>query len=333
MIALEILSAAPGLSVQDVGRPGYRRFGVSVSGALDQRALALANALVGNPQGAAAVEIPLAGATFRAVGGPVLVAALGPGVVLDVEGNRVGARSLQVPEGVRITVGAPRGGVCGYLAVAGGIRRAPDLGSRSFHMRSCIGGPAIGAKTLLPCATLPPGAYEQALELDWRPPPGPIRFVSGPQEERFTPEALAAFRKDPFTVSPRSDRMGYRLWGPRLAHANGHDIVSEGVLPGSIQVPGDGQPIVLMRDCQTTGGYPKIGTVISADLDRLAQCPSGTVVRFTPVTREEAIAAAHAEATELARLIAAVRPASRSDGSTWLLSQNLIGGAVTGSDL
>ncbi len=332
MTALEILSAAPGLSVQDAGRPGYRRFGVSVSGALDLRALALANALVGNPQGAAAVEILLAGAAFRAMGGPVLVAALGPGMILDAGAGPVGARSLLVAEGVRIAVGGPQGGVCGYLAVAGGIRSAPDLGSRSFHMRSCIGGPAIGAGTLLPCAALPPAAQERALDADWRPSPGPIRFVPGPQEERFTPEALAAFRTRSFTVSPRSDRMAYRLSGPRLAHAHGHDIVSEGVLPGSIQVPGDGQPIVLMRDCQTTGGYPKIGTVISADLDRLAQCPPGTVVRFTPVTREVAIAAACAGAADLARLIAAVGGAPRAHDSAWLLSQNLIGGAVTGSE-
>ncbi len=332
MIALEILSAAQGLSVQDAGRPGYRRFGVPVSGALDQRALAIANALVGNPPNAAAVEIVLAGAAFRAIGGPALVAACGPGVVLEAEGDAVGGRSLLVPEGVRITVSAPQGGVCAYLAVAGGIRSAPDLGSRSFHMRSGIGGPSIGAGTLLPCAILPPGAQERTLDLEWRPAPGPIRFVPGPQEERFTPEALAAFCNEPFTVSPRSDRMGYRLQGPRLTHADGHDIVSEGVLPGSIQVPGDGQAIVLMRDCQTTGGYPKIGNVISADLGRLAQCSPGTAVRFTPVSRDEAIAAAHVEAAELARLISAIGPVSRAKASAWLLSQNLIGGAVTGCD-
>lgn len=332
MTALGIVRTAPGLSVQDGGRRGYRRFGVPLSGAMDLRALALANALVGNPPDAAALEIPFSGDEFRAEGGPLLVAAVGPGVRLDVGGRvAAGQRSLRAEPGERIVLGPVRGGVFSYLAVAGGLLVPPDLVSRSFHLRSGIGGPAPGPGDLLPCLAAPDGAVERILDAEWQWGAGPIRFVPGPQEDRFTQAALATFCSAPFEVDRRSDRMAMRLGGPRLDHTRGHDIVTDGVVPGSVQVPGDGHPIVLMRDCQTTGGYPKIGTVISADLDRLAQCPPGSEVTFRAVTQAEGISFAREGAAALARLLGCVRPAPRSDDSAYLLSRNLIGGVVSGT--
>jgi biotin-dependent carboxylase-like uncharacterized protein len=299
---------------------------------MDRRALALANALVGNPPDAAALEVAFGGAVFRAEGGPLLVAAVGPGVTLEVGGRTLAAmRSARAEAGDRIVLGPVRGGMFAYVAVAGGLLMPVDLGSRAFHARSGIGGPPLRPDTRLPCADRPEAAERQLAD----PVPddtGPIRYVPGPQEHRFTEAARAAFRTARYEVAARSDRMGLRLAGQGLEHVSGHDIVSDGVVPGSVQVPGDGQPIVLMRDCQTTGGYPKIGTVISADLDRLAQCPPGHAIFFTSVTQTEAIAAARARAAEIARLCAAVRSVPRSDDSAFLLSQNLIGGVVSGAE-
>jgi biotin-dependent carboxylase-like uncharacterized protein len=333
MSALEIISAPPVLSIQDTGRTGFRRFGVALSGAMDQRALALANALVGNAPNAAALELAYGNASFLAMDGPLLVALVGPGAVVELAGRiHAGSCSVVIESGVQITAYAARDGVFSYFAVADGIRTPPELGSRSFHLRSGIGGPALAVGDHLPCAgtTLRP-----ALRLpdgDWRAAPGPIRFVPGPQQDRFADRAQATFASSPFTIGHRSDRMALRLSGPSLSHSCGHDIVSDGVMPGSIQVPGDGQPIVLMRDCQTTGGYPKIGTVISADLDRLAQCPPGAAITFKPVTQAEAIAAAQANAADITRIRTRIQSAPAIESSAYLLSQNLIGGVVSGTE-
>lgn len=333
MTTLEIVAAPPGLSVQDGGRVGFRRFGVALSGAMDRRALALANALVGNVPDAAAIEVAYGAAIFRAVDGPLRVAFVGPGTSFEVDGMvHPGGQSVVIGPGAQITTPAARGGVFSYLAVAGGILTPPELGSRSFHLRSGIGGPALGVGSHLPCAETSSGTALRLPDVDWRPETGPIRYVPGPQEDRFTDAAHATFGTTRFAIGHRSDRMALRLNGARIAHAHGHDIVSDGVMPGSIQVPGDGQPIVLMRDCQTTGGYPKIGTVISADLDRLAQCAPGTEITFAAVTQAEAITAARTDAAEIARLCASIGPVSRADNSEFLLSQNLIGGVVSGSE-
>lgn len=333
MTALEIISAPPILSVQDAGRVGYRRFGVALSGAMDRRALALANALVGNAPDAAALELAYGSARFRAVNGPLIVALVGPGASFELDGQvRAGGCSVFIEPGGQFTARAARDGVFSYLAVAGGIRTPRELGSRSFHLRSGIGGPALTAGCHLPCADNPATAALRLPDADWWAKSGPIRYVPGPQDDRFSDQAHDIFRTTRFVIGHRSDRMAMRLGGGPIPHASGHDIVSDGVVPGSIQVPGDGQPLVLMRDCQTTGGYPKIGTVISADLDRLAQCLPGSEITFEPVSLAEAIAAARHDAAEIARIRALIRPAPVTDSSAFLLSQNLIGGVVSGTD-
>lgn len=332
MTELEIVQCGPGVSVQDAGRYGFRRFGVSTAGAMDRRALALANTLAGNPPDAAALELPLAGAEFRVVGGPILLAAHGPGTTLAVSGRAVSEQSsVRLADGDVVMIGPPREGVYGYVAVAGGILTRPVLGSRSCHRRSGIGGDVLSPGDRLPCGggsgnaplSFPEGAMHDS--------GGAVRIVPGPQADYFEEATWLRLLSSSYRISPRSDRMGLRLEGPVLQSSMGHDIVSEGVVSGSVQVPGDGSPIVLGRDCQTTGGYPKIATVISADLDRLAQVPMGRDVRFRMVSAGDAIDAARRSAFWRSSLKLAAEPVS--DSLPDLLTHNLIGGITKGDDL
>ncbi len=333
MTALEIIQCSPGMSVQDAGRSGYRRFGVSTAGAMDRRALALANILVGNQTDTAALELPLSGATFRIVGGPVLVAAGGPGTTLTLSGQPVPEHtSVQAVGGDTIAVGAPLEGVYSYLAVEGGIKTVPVLGSRSFHRRSGIGGDLLSPGDRLPChggSARTPLLFPERIRYDGAE--DAVRIIAGPQAGFFEEQTWSGFLSARYRISPQSDRMGLRLDGPGLRSAKGHDILSEGVAPGSIQVPGDGHPIVLGRDCQTSGGYPKIATVISADLDRLAQIPIGRDVSFRLVSQADAIDAARRSARWLKALEAAVKSVGANPFD--LHSHNLIGGVTKGDDL
>jgi biotin-dependent carboxylase-like uncharacterized protein len=325
MSALTVEACGPGTTVQDAGRTGFRRFGVSTAGAMDRLALALANVLVGNHPGTAAVEFTLVGGRFRTVDTTVAVAAVGAFLTVDGRPIPAGSGALAGP-GASIAVGPARGGVYAYLAVGGGIDSPPAMGSRSVHRRSAIGGGPLGPGDMLPLG--PDGAdVPRRLPLP-EPTTGPIRLMFGPQDDHFTDAALAALTATDWTVMPRSDRMGCRLDGAVLPHARGFNIVSDGVVPGSVQVPGDGRPIVLMRDCQTTGGYPKIATVIGPDLDRLAQVPPGGTVRFAAVARTEAVAAAAALRQRIDGLAALARPAGADPSSEDLLALNLIGGVV-----
>ncbi|MEM1431188.1 MAG: biotin-dependent carboxyltransferase family protein [Pseudomonadota bacterium] len=325
MGALEVLSCGPGLTVQDAGRTGYLRFGVPTAGAMDRAALALANALVGNAPEAAALELPFLGATFRMRSGATVIGAAGAGAVLAINEIPVPAASAAlVRAGDRVAVSPACGGVYTYLAIAGGIAVAPEMGSRSSHMRTGFGPAQLAAGDHVPLAD--EAGSEAALRYIGAAAPGdgPIRVVPGPQDSHFGEGVWAAFLGAAFRVSARSDRMGLRLDGPRLPSARGHDIVSEGVVPGSIQVPGDGQPIVLGRDCQTTGGYPKIATVISADLGRLAQFPPGAEIRFRTVSADEAIEAARSLADWVAALPGGMRSARTEPAE--LTRHNLISG-------
>jgi allophanate hydrolase subunit 2 len=155
-----------------------------------------------------------------------------------------------------------------------------------------------------------------------------IRVMLGPQDDYFTPETISLLLESEFTISPQADRMGFQLTGPKLEHAKGFNIVSDGIVDGHIQVPGSGQPIVLMRDRQTTGGYPKIATVISADLGRFAQARPGTKVRFKAVSRDEAVAAARQLKDWIAGLPSHLTPVRFDLTTEHLLSRNLIGGTV-----
>jgi 5-oxoprolinase (ATP-hydrolysing) subunit C len=332
MIDLVVKSCGPMTALQDRGRLGYQRFGVSPSGAMDRRALAMANALVGNPMEAAAVEFVNLGGALTCEGGDLHLAVAGAGCSASVEGTPVAPlTSFVLKEGQSLEVGHPRTGTFAYLAVAGGFAVEPQLGSVSFHLRSRLGGlkgAPLQAGNRLPCRPEAQGGEPVQLTVDSLEETGPIRVMLGPQDDYFTPEALRLFLDSEFTISPQADRMGFQLTGPKLEHAKGFNIVSDGIVDGHIQVPGSGQPIVLMRDRQTAGGYPKIATVISADLARLAQMRSGAGLRFKAVEREEAVAAARQLKDWIAALPTHLTPVRYALTTEHLLSRNLIGGTV-----
>jgi 5-oxoprolinase (ATP-hydrolysing) subunit C len=327
--ALRVVACGSGATLQDAGRFGLQRHGVSPAGAMDSVALARANALVGNPLTAAGVELTLAGASFAVEGGPVLVAVEGGGAALAVGGRAVppSTSALAAPGDV-VTIGPCRGGVYACLAVGGGFDLPPEFGSLSLHRRSGIGAPPLAPGTVLPIGAsaaptprrLPP---EPAVE-------GSFRIMAGPQDDWFGPDAMALLTSAAFGVGMASDRMGVRLEGAILVHARGFNIVSDGIVAGAIQVPGDGRPIVLMRDRQTTGGYPKIATVITADLPRFAQLSPGAEARFRLVGRDEAATAAREMRRRIAGFAAAAAPAIVRPTTEALLAANLIDGVVAG---
>lgn len=333
--ALEILSSGIGVSIQDAGRTGYRSIGVPVSGALDPRLLAAANGLAGNAPDVAGLELRLVATALKAVGGPLRVALAGDVstrlLSASGEGRTVAAwSSVTLFDGDVLQIGRPRG--TAYLAVAGGILTPEMLGSRSTYARAGLG------QSLAPGDRLPCAVFTDDLQRDWRAArpllhaSGPIRVMSGPQLDHFSAAARDVFFGAAFVVTPAHDRMGLRLAGPPLQHLErGADIVSDGVTPGAIQVPADGQPIVLLADCQTVGGYPKIATVIRADLPRLAHVEAGEVLRFCCVDAAEAAAARRAQALGLADWLAALQPAGTLDTAS-LLSANLAGAAVRGDE-
>lgn len=332
MIDLVVKSCGPMTALQDRGRLGYQRFGVSPSGAMDPRALAMANALVGNPPGMAAIEFVNLGGGFTCEGGDLHLAVAGAGSSVSIDGTPVlPLTSVVLKEGQTLEVGHPRTGTFAYLAVAGGFTVEPQLGSLSFHLRSRLGGlkgAPLQAGNRLACRPEPQGGEPMQLPVDLPEETGPLRVMPGPQDDYFTPEALRLFLESEFTISSQADRMGFQLTGPKLEHAKGFNIVSDGIVDGHIQVPGSGQPIVLMRDRQTAGGYPKIATVISADLARFAQMRPGANVRFRAVDREEAVAAARQLKDWIASLPSKLVPVRFDLTTEHLLSRNLIGGTI-----
>ncbi len=300
MSKLVITAVGPATSVQDAGRHGWQRYGLTPSGAMDKLGLAAANTLVGNDLFAAAIELGPLGASLAARGGAIRIALTGAERPGEIDGRPVAFnQSFVLADGQSLTLGVARRAVFSYLAVAGGIQGEPMFGSLSVNARAGLGSPCP--------RPLQPGDEIDAVAMiegpDWRialpaASTAPIRVVPGPQDDEFG-DALRAFLDGAWRISATSDRMGYRLEGPAVKHLHGHNIVSDGTVDGSIQVPGNGQPIVLMRDRGTSGGYPKIATVISADLGRLAQTQAGRGFRFEAV----AMAAAQAEYIAMTRLL------------------------------
>ena len=301
MSKLVIASIGPASSVQDGGRPGAQRYGLVPSGAMDRLALAAANALVGNPTFAAAVEIGPFGASFTARDGAVRVALSGAHRNADIAKRPVGFdTSVTLADGESLTLGFARGGSFSYLAIEGGVQGEPMFGSLAVNARAGLGSPyprPLQAGDELQTVA-PSGAAERRIELP-AALDGPIRVVLGPQDDEFSDEVKKLFLNSEWKISATSDRMGYRLEGPAIRHLHGHNIVSDVTVNGSIQVPGNGAPIVLMPDRGTSGGYPKIATVISADLGRFAQIPAGRGFRFKAISMAEA----QAEAQNLAKLL------------------------------
>jgi biotin-dependent carboxylase-like uncharacterized protein len=335
---LAIDAAGPGVTLQDGGRHGYLRFGITAAGPMDPLMFATANRAVGNPLDATAIEISTGGLTISAPEGPLGLALISTGFRAALDGDALPTScAMTLEPGQTLAVRAGGTGAWGYLAVAGGLAVTPVLGSTATHTRSSLGGldgRGLRAGDRLPIAAprTGEGAPHRLLPPWLERDPSRIRVVLGPQDDYFAPDQIAAFLERPWIVSPRGDRMACFLDGTPLNHAKGHDIVSDGVAMGAIQVPGNGLPIILMADRQSTGGYPKIATVIGPDLGRLAQVQGGTRIAFAAVSLEEAVAARRAEAEAL-RGDVPREPVLRTDfPAEFLLGLNLVGGVTDGRD-
>jgi biotin-dependent carboxylase-like uncharacterized protein len=290
---IRFVDPGPQTTVQDLGRVGHLRYGIPPSGPLDVRAFVIANRLVGNPDGAAALEATVLGPRFT-VETAGAIAVTGADAPVTINGAAAAAwTTLPLAAGDTVRIGAARAGIRIYVAFAGGLDVAPVLGSRATYLRGRLGG--LQGRSLkrddvlrsFPAAPPPMRRVpESAIPPLEREPE--IRVVLGPQADRFTAEGVAAFLGGAYEMLPQSDRMGARLSGPRIAHARGHDIISDGIALGSVQVPGDGQPIVLLVDRQSTGGYTKVATVGSFDIGRIGQVKPGQRLRFVAVDVAEA---------------------------------------------
>jgi 5-oxoprolinase (ATP-hydrolysing) subunit C len=330
--SLRILAAGPGVTVQDGGRHGYLRYGVTVAGPMDPFAHALANRVLGNAAETAALEISLGGVEVTAEGGRLRLAVAGGDFEITLDGRPMpAALHLTLEPGGKLRIRAGQAGAWCYLAVAGGFDVPEVLGSRATHTRSHLGGhEGRGLRAGDVLATFGPAGPEmppaRIVAPELARSSEVIRVLLGPQADYFTEATIAGFLAGPWTIGPRGDRMACFLEGPALSHAEGFNIVSDGMTMGAIQVPGEGQPIVLMADRQPTGGYPKIGCVIGADLGHLAQARPGARVRFHAVSCEEAVEARRSEADVLRRGGACEALVRTHFPSGFLLGLNLIDG-------
>jgi biotin-dependent carboxylase-like uncharacterized protein len=335
---------APGLltTVQDLGRTGYQHLGIPPSGALDPVSLRAANALVGNAPGTGALEVAYVGPTFAIEADSVRISIAGGEAPIEIlsEGNALASarlesmRSVCLRRGDVLRIGSLSDATVLYLAVEGGFDIAPVLGSVSTYIRGGFGG--MDGRALLTGDRIPlrreTASQRNECRLDGLDlsPPAQFRVIPGPQCDYFSEQAMARFFDSEYTVGAGSDRMGMRLHGRRVEHLRGFDITPDGIAPGSIQVPGDGQPIVLLADRQTTGGYPKIATVISADMPALGRLPIGAKLAFKAVTLEIAEAARRELYNDIDGLSDRIVPLGWAsvDVTTRLLGCNLISGVA-----
>lgn len=302
---IQVKKGGPLTTLQDQGRYGFQKFGVLVSGAMDLFSLKLGNILVGNEEKEAALEMTMSGPFLKVPAGLVF-ALTGADLSAKLGGRSVPLnRAIYVKEDTTLSFGFAAQGARGYLSVAGGFRVPLVMNSKSTYLRANLGG--FSGAPLQDGAELETGDLSAAQEklaaalsrqsgkpfstMGWSIPDGnlfagdPIRVTQGLQADWFDNKTLYAFLENPYTITAQSDRMGYRLSGTPLHYKDSSlEMISEPVTFGSIQVPADGNPIILMADRQTTGGYPKIAQVIQADLPRLAQMKPGQKIYFEPVT-------------------------------------------------
>lgn len=336
---IEVIDGGLGNAIQDAGRLGHRHQGLAVSGYLDRPLADCANALVGNPPDAACLELRGLGPRLAVRRGPLRVALAGnvAATILRANGSSQPLpawQSATLDEQDSLKIGAVAGGTA-YLALTGGCAVPSQLGSRSTYQRAGIGGidgHALQAGDRIPCTQLGQRDYRETRGEPFVHADGPIRVVLGPQARHFTDDAIATFLATSYTATAEQDRMGLRLAGPALEHSSpaAANIVSDGVTPGAIQVPANGQPIILLADCQTVGGYPKIATVISADLPRLAHCPPGSKITFQAVdltTARQALADLRQRWSDWARSLQTFLPPGSLDEAA-LFGGNLISGMV-----
>lgn len=291
----EVIQPGPLTTVQDLGRSGYQQFGVPTSGALDSYAFRVGNLLVGNAEGAASLEITLLGCQLRALR-ETMIAITGADLAATVNGEITSTwESRLLKRGDVLSFPRLNSGCRAYLAVAGGIAVPPVMQSASTYTRAGIGG--FGGRPLRKGDILQSNksiasATVARMPSEYIPVYGnriALRVILGPQDDLFTEEGISTFLSSEYTVSTQADRMGYRLEGPRIQHREGADIVSDGIPLGAVQLPGDGLPIILLVDRQTTGGYTKIATTVSVDIPRIAQAKPGDKINFQQVDEEQAV--------------------------------------------
>lgn len=289
---IRIIDGGMFTTVQDRGRSGYMKSGVTVSGAMDERSYEIANLLVGNRNGEAALETTIIGPQIEFAGHCVFAVTGG-----DLQPRRNGEdipmyRALRAKPGDILSFAGRRSGCRTYIAFQGGLDVPLVLGSRSTDVKAGLGGwqgRKLKSGDKIPVAAAGKRTCTAAVpQEDFSGKEKVLRVTMGPQEERFTAEGIATFLNTSYTVTPQSDRMGCRLSGDPIRTVSGSDIITDGICMGAVQVPADGKPIVMLADRQPTGGYAKIANVISVDLPVAAQMVPGDVVRFQKVTVQEA---------------------------------------------
>ena len=299
METIKILDAGLLTTVQDLGRYGFQRYGVSASGVMDEYSAKIANKLVGNKVGEAVLETTLKGVQIEFLQNTA-VAITGGNCDVTLNGTKIELwQSYLVNRGDILKMGICRSGLRNYLAFSGGIDVPIIMNSKSTNLKAKVGG--FNGRKLMTGDVLSVGvgSLEAPLTLNKHYIPTyskdiKVGVILGQQDDHFTEAGIKTFLNETYTVTQESDRMGIRLSsvsGATIEHKNGADIISDGITFGAIQVPGSGQPIVMMADRQTTGGYTKIGNVISSDLAKLAQATPGTKVKFVEYTLEQAVQA------------------------------------------
>ncbi|GGF74844.1 allophanate hydrolase [Terasakiella brassicae] len=344
--ALEIISPGFQSFIQDKGRTGFQEFGIPICGSVTSHWMELGNCLVGNDADDAGIEFRVVGPTLKAVDKPVKLAVCANVKIEIISGGQAqahthkvsGWRSFTLNPDEEAKIGVLEQTVSGFIAISGGVDVKPVMGSKSTYVRSELGG--LDGGFLKPGDRVKLGAdsvklADEADKLLPSPPVGTVervRVVLGPQEDFFEETTINQFLKNYYTISKQSDRMGARLEGGSLRHKKdkGSQIISDGVVPGAIQVPGNGQPIVLLNDGQTVGGYPKIATVISTDLHLIANSLPGTEFCFEAVSAHEACVIARQAREELERMKRSIVAASANGfiNLKALYESNLIGGVV-----
>ncbi|SHJ07735.1 5-oxoprolinase subunit C family protein [Lutispora thermophila] len=286
----------PGLltTIQDNGRIGFQRYGIPVAGAMDDFAFRVANILVGNDEHEAVLEATFMGPIIE-IGFDGFIAITGANMSPKLNEKNIHMwRSIEVHKGDQLSLSGAIEGLRTYIAFGGGIGVPEIMKSKSTYVRGSLGG--YNGRKLMEGDEIPIDASKSKAKVGRYISPGYIprynnnnvvRVVLGPQDDHFSPEAIETFLNSEYKITAEADRMGYRLEGPKLTHVKGPDIISDGIVSGSVQVPGHGSPIVMMADRQTTGGYTKIATVISPDLPIMAQMGPGDTVRFKKVSVEE----------------------------------------------
>ena len=314
---MKVITPGPLSTVQDGGRFGYMSTGFGSGGAMDLHAMRIANILVGNNENDGVIEMTMMGMTvtfdcdcvIALTGADMQPKLIGADQQPKFEdGEDIMYQTIQVEAGDKLTMGAAKQGMRGYLAVAGGFDIAPVMGSFSTNMKVKLGGfqgRKLQAGDQLPLRqslTLAEVGMSACQPDNDYPQETTVRVMFGPQEDYFTDKGINTFLTARYSVSGQSDRMGVRLEGEKIENKNGVDIISDGIAYGSVQIPASGTPIIMMADRQTTGGYAKIATVITADLYKIAQAKPGSFIRFQAVTEKEAVAALKQERNALKQL-------------------------------